>query len=200
MARKRRRALTEDEQSLWNKVITQVESIESMPPLILSPQAKPAKRQKLDSSYEIKPFKLGAKVKVKPAAPPKPPSFVDRPHQTSPNMDKRNFQRLLKGQLAIDATLDLHGLTAEQARMQLQIFVQNANRLGNRLILVITGKGNKKSVDEFNRPRSGVLRSGVPEWLKTGPLSDMVLQVTQAHVKHGGGGAYYVYLRRQRGR
>lgn len=200
MARKRRRALTEDEQSLWNKVITQVDSIESMPPMILSPQSKPAKRQKLDSSYEIKPFKLGAKVKVKDTSQPKPPSFVDRPSQTSPNMDKRNFQRLLKGQLAIDATLDLHGLTAEQARMQLQIFVQNANRLGNRLILVITGKGNKKSVDEFNRPRSGVLRSGVPEWLKTGPLSDLVLQVTQAHVKHGGGGAYYVYLRRQRAR
>lgn len=200
MARKRRRSLTEDEQSLWNAVIKQVDSIESLPPLILSPKSKPAKRQKLDSSYEIKPFKVGAKVKVQGTSQPKPPSFVDRPNQTSPNMDKRNFQRLLKGQLVIDATLDLHGLTAEQARMQLQIFVQNANRLGNRLILVITGKGNKKSVDEFNRPRSGVLRSGVPEWLKTGPLSDLVLQVTQAHVKHGGGGAYYVYLRRQRGR
>ena len=195
MARKKR-ALTAEEQNLWNKVIKQVEIIDSMPPLNLTPAPKPAKQNGM-SSPEIKPFKIGAKVAVKPV-PPAEPSFVDRPHQTSPNMDRRNFQRLLKGQLDIDATLDLHGLTAEQARMQLQIFVQNANRMGNRLLLIITGKGNKKSVDEFNRPRSGVLKSGVPEWLKTGPISDLVLQVTQAAPKHGGGGAYYVYLRRKR--
>ena len=190
MARKKR-ALTEDEQHLWNKVIKQVETIEAMPPLIITPSAKPAK---VDAPREIKPFKIGAKTKPKPAVPAMP-SFVDRPNQTSPNMDRRNFQRLLKGQLEIDATLDLHGLTANQARAQLQIFIQNANRMGNRLLLIITGKGNKKSVDEFGRPRSGVLKSGVPEWLKT---SDAVLQVTQAHGKHGGGGAYYVYLRRKR--
>jgi DNA-nicking Smr family endonuclease len=190
MARKKR-ALTEDEQHLWNKVIKQVETIEAMPPLIITPSAKPAK---VDAPREIKPFKIGAKTKPKSVVPAMP-SFVDRPSQTSPNMDRRNFQRLLKGQLEIDATLDLHGLTADQARAQLQTFIQNANRMGNRLLLIITGKGNKKSVDEFGRPRSGVLKSGVPEWLKT---SDAVLQVTQAHGKHGGGGAYYVYLRRKR--
>ena len=195
MARKKR-ALTAEEQNLWNKVIKQVEEIEAMPSLNLTSASKPAKKTHTPSP-EIKPFKIGAKVAVKPAATAEP-SFVDRPHQTSPNMDRRNFQRLLKGQLDIDATLDLHGLTAEQARMQLQIFVQNANRMGNRLLLIITGKGNKKTVDEFNRPRSGVLKSGVPEWLKTGPISDLVLQVTQAAPKHGGGGAYYVYLRRKR--
>ena len=196
MARKKR-ALTTDEQTLWDKVIKQVETIEAMPPLIIAPNAKPAKAPKVETPREIKPFKIGAKAVSKPS-PQSAPSFVDRPSQTSPNMDRRNFQRLLKGQLEIDATLDLHGLTADQARMQLQIFVQNANRLGNRLLLIITGKGNKKTVDEFNRPRSGVLKSGVPEWLKTGPISDAILQVTQAHGKHGGGGAYYVYLRRQR--
>lgn len=192
MARKKR-ALTENEQELWNKVIKQVETIEAMPPLIISPTAKPTKA-KVEPQPEIKPFKVGSKVKAKPSSPAMP-SFVDRPSQTSPNMDRRNFQRLLKGQLEIDATLDLHGLTADQARTQLHIFIQNANRMGNRLLLIITGKGNKKTVDEFGRPRSGVLRSGVPEWLKS---SDAVLQVTQAHGKHGGGGAYYVYLRRKR--
>lgn len=194
---RKKRALTEEEQSLWNKVIKQVETIEAMPPLIITPNAKPAKSPKPEQPRDIKPFKIGAKAKPKTSVQ-SAPSFVDRPNQTSPNMDRRNFQRLLKGQLDIDATLDLHGLTADQARMQLQIFVQNANRMGNRLLLVITGKGNKKTVDEFNRPRSGVLKAGVPEWLKTGPLSDLVLQVTQAHGKHGGGGAYYVYLRRKR--
>ncbi|MBR9862420.1 MAG: DNA mismatch repair protein MutS [Rhodobacteraceae bacterium] len=200
MARKKRRNLTDEEKDLWKKVVEQVETIESMPPLITKTNSKPTKKKPEPPAPDIQPFRIGAKAKAKATTRAKPPSFVDRPNQTSPNMDRRNFQRLLKGQLEIDATLDLHGLTADQARMQLQIFVQNANRMGNRLILVITGKGNKHFVDEFNRPRSGVLRTGVPEWLKTGPVSHLVLQVTQAHGKHGGGGAYYVYLRRQRAR
>lgn len=200
MPRKKRRSLTDDEKDLWKKVIEQVDSIESAPPLITPPTSRAAKKKPTTPAPDIQPFKIGAKAKAKTTTRAKPPSFVDRPNQTSPNMDRRNFQRLLKGQLEIDATLDLHGLTADQARMQLQMFVQNANRMGSRLILVITGKGNKQFVDEFNRPRSGVLRTGVPEWLKTGPVSHLVLQVTQAHGKHGGGGAYYVYLRRQRAR
>ena len=189
-----KRSLTEDEQELWNKVIKQVETIEAMPPLIIAPKIKRTKVIKTETSLEIKPFKIGAKVKAKPAIYA-PPSLTPRPSQTSSNMDRRSFQRLLKGQLEIDATLDLHGFTANQARSQLQIFIQNANRSGNRLLLIITGKGNKETIDEFGRIRSGILRSGVPEWLKQ---SDAVLQVTQAHGKHGGSGAYYVYLRRKR--
>jgi DNA-nicking Smr family endonuclease len=38
----------------------------------------------------------------------------------------------------------------------------------------------------------------VPHWLSVPPLSGLVLQITPAHQSHGGGGAYYVYLRRMR--
>jgi DNA-nicking Smr family endonuclease len=41
-----------------------------------------------------------------------------------------------------------------------------------------------------------VLRHQVPVWLQQPPLGAMVLQVAEAHLKHGGSGAYYVYLRR----
>jgi DNA-nicking Smr family endonuclease len=194
MPRRSPRKLTEDEQILWNKVVKQVAAVENMPVPIEKPHPI---RIIPESPLEIKAFRMGAKVKTKPVAH-HPPSFVDRPSQTSPNMDRRNFQRLLKGQLDIDSTLDLHGMTAEQARAQLHIYIQSAHHLGHRLLLIITGKGNKKTVDEFNRPRSGVLKTGVPEWLKTGPHSHHILQVTQAHMKHGGGGAFYVYLRRKR--
>ena len=46
--------------------------------------------------------------------------------------------------------------------------------------------------------RRGILRHQVPQWLQMPPLAPLVLQVTQAHGKHGGSGAYYIYLRRQR--
>lgn len=195
---RKKRALTQEEMSLWNKVIKQVETVEAMPPLTIQHPPKPVKGAKQDSSIDIRRFKFGVKHNTKPVQPHHAPSFVERPSKTSPNMDRRSFQRLLKGRLEIDATLDLHGLTADQARMQLQIFISNAHRMQHRLILVITGKGNTKWVDEFNRPKSGVLKTGVPEWLKNGPISNLVLQVMQAHDKHGGGGAFYVYLRRRR--
>lgn len=187
------RDLTAEEQALWDKVIRQVERVESTP-AIPAPISNPKKPEPL---AEPRPFRLDTKTKVKTAEKPQP-SFVDRPSQTSPNMDRRNFQRLLKGQLEIDGTLDLHGLTADQAQQRLGLFVRNAHSAGQRLLLIITGKGQRGDTDDFGRPRRGVIKSGVPEWLKSGAMSDLILQVTQAHPKHGGGGAYYVYLRRRR--
>lgn len=194
MAR-RKRVLSEHEKEMWDKVIKHVETIEVMSPPVIAPKAKEIKTFKTEVLRKIEPFKVGAKaeaIRRKSATP----IIADRPSQNSPNMDRRNYQRLLRGKLEIDATLDLHGLTADQARNQVYIFINNSCRAGKRLLLIITGKGNKKTIDEFGRPRSGILRSGVPEWLKS---SDMVLQVAQAHGKHGGSGAYYVYLRRKRG-
>ncbi len=112
-------------------------------------------------------------------------------------MDKRNFQRLVRGKLEIDGKLDLHGMTQEQAKIALRSKILQAHSSGKRLILVVTGKG-KHRVDEFNRSIVGVLRQNVPQWLRQPPLSSVVLEVTQAQQRHGGDGAFYVYLRRNR--
>jgi DNA-nicking Smr family endonuclease len=113
-------------------------------------------------------------------------------------MDKKNFNRLLKGKMEIEGTIDLHGLTADQAKIKLIAFIDRSYTLGKRLIIVITGKGKHKGYDEFQRPINGVLRQSLPDWLSGPSVSDKVLQVTQAQPKHGGTGAFYVYLRRKR--
>ncbi|MEM7321138.1 MAG: Smr/MutS family protein, partial [Pseudomonadota bacterium] len=146
---------------------------------------------------EVKPFRIGSKAKPKPNDQQQP-SFVDRPSQTSPNMDRRNFQRLLKGRLDIDGTLDLHGLTADQAQQRLGLFVRNAHATGQRLLLIITGKGKEHDEHGPIPTRRRVLKHQVPVWLNQPPLAHLILQVTPAHVSHGGGGAFYVYLRRAR--
>lgn len=196
---RRRRELTPEEQALWDHVTRQVEALERSSQPVPPQRALPKQPSpSADAPLPLRPFRIGSKAALKVATATGKPSFVDRPTQTSPNMDRRNFQRLLKGRLDIDATLDLHGLTADQAQTRLHMFVKAAYGAGHRLLLIITGKGQRGSEDEFNRPRRGVLRSGVPEWLRTGALSGIVLQVTQAHPRHGGGGAFYVYLRRKR--
>ena len=82
-------------------------------------------------------------------------------------------------------------------RQELIRFILNAQSAGLRLVLVITGKG-KRGQDIGPIPqRMGALRHQVPQWLRLPPLGPAVLQISEAHLKHGGSGAYYVYLRRR---
>ncbi len=129
----------------------------------------------------------------------RPEVIVSAPRAlTSPTMDRRNFNRLQKGQMPIDARLDLHGMTVEQAKLRLKSFLLNAHARGDRVILVITGKGLRSGFDEFNRPNRGVIREGLPQWVKDKTLAPMIVQITPAHRQHGGDGAFYLYLRRKR--
>lgn len=115
------------------------------------------------------------------------------------NMDRKNFDRLRKGKIKPDARLDLHGLTAAQAHSELTAFIHRSHVAGKRLALVITGKGNSTREAEGIMPtRQGILRHSLPHWLNRPDLKPKILQITPAHAKHGGGGAYYVYLRRTR--
>lgn len=115
------------------------------------------------------------------------------------NMDRKNFERLRKGKMKPDARIDLHGMTAATAHSELTAFIFRSHAAGKRLALVITGKGNSTRAEEGIMPsRQGILRHSLPHWLDRPDIRPMILQITPAHAKHGGGGAYYVYLRRHR--
>ncbi len=110
-------------------------------------------------------------------------------------MDRRSAQRFARGKMPIEGRLDLHGMNQGQAREALIAFVEAAYRAGKRKVLVITGKGRTKSPDAA---AYGVLRARVPEWLGEAVIAPMVLRVSEAQPEHGGGGALYVLLRRDR--
>jgi len=104
-----------------------------------------------------------------------------------------------RGKLKPEGRIDLHGMTVAQAHPALTSFVMSAHSSGKRLVLVITGKGGKRQDDWAIAPqRMGALKRQVPHWLTQAPMSQVVMQVTEAHIRHGGTGAYYVYLRRTR--
>ena len=100
-------------------------------------------------------------------------------------LDRRSAERLRRGQLAIEARLDLHGLTQAEAHRALDDFVARAQADGKRCVLVITGK-------------SGVLREAVPRWLHETPSRGHLLGFTPARPRDGGAGALYLLLRRRR--
>ena len=113
-------------------------------------------------------------------------------------MDKKAHTRLKRGKLAPEARIDLHGMTLDQAHPALIRFVLTSYTRGLRLVLVITGKGQREDPYDPMPMRRGVLKQQVPMWLRMPPVAQAVLQVTEAHIRHGGSGAYYVYLRRDR--
>lgn len=126
------------------------------------------------------------------------PSLPDQIRSAPVQMDQKAFGKLKRGKLKPEGRIDLHGMTLDRAHPALTTFILSAHARGKRLVLVITGKGKLRDDGGPIPVRHGVLRHQVPQWLSIPPLSSAVLQITQAHISHGGGGAYYVYLRRQR--
>ncbi len=126
------------------------------------------------------------------------PSLSDQIRHAPVQMDQKAFGKLKRGKIKPEGRIDLHGMTLDRAHPVLTEFILSAHARGKRLVLVITGKGKMRDDGGPIPVRHGVLRHQVPQWLAMPPLASAVLQITQAHVSHGGGGAYYVYLRRQR--
>ena len=96
-----------------------------------------------------------------------------------------------KGRLSVDARIDLHGMTQDRARYALLDFLQMAQQADDRIVLVITGKGNDGT---------GVLRRNVPQWLELPQFRGLVNGTRPAHASHGGEGALYVRIRKPRAR
>jgi DNA-nicking Smr family endonuclease len=107
----------------------------------------------------------------------------------APGLDRRTAERLRKGQIAVEARLDLHGHTQAEAHRALVGFVAGSAAAGRRCVLVITGKGTRGA---------GVLRASVPAWLNDPALRPKVLAFAPARPRDGGEGALYVLLRRAR--
>lgn len=124
-----------------------------------------------------------------------PPPLALPPAETA--LDRRTSDRLRRGQVGIDATLDLHGMILREAEPALSRFLTQAQALGHRAVLVVTGKGTK--IDpETGRIKEGAIRRELPHWLDAAKNRHRIIGYRAAHARHGGGGAFYVLIRRVR--
>jgi DNA-nicking Smr family endonuclease len=136
----------------------------------------------------------------KPRVPDKPAKPAARKASLLGGVDGRTAKRLDRGLIAPGAKLDLHGLTETAAHRALVEFLQTAHKRGDRLVLVVTGKGAIAADASFDLGlagrRRGVLKAMVPRWLRETRLAHLVADVRAAHPRHGGEGALYVYMRK----
>jgi DNA-nicking Smr family endonuclease len=196
----RRRILRPEEEEIWRAVTRTITPMHRVAVSFPSPDPLVVKTETAPQLHHTQPrlplFGLGEKARVKPGvnlAPTVSESLAVSPLQ----MDAKTHGKMTRGKLSPEARIDLHGLTLAEAHPDLIRFILNAQSAGLRLVLVITGKGKLRDDSGPIPQRTGALRHQVPQWLRMAPLGPTVLQVTEAHLKHGGSGAYYVYLRRR---
>jgi DNA-nicking Smr family endonuclease len=141
---------------------------------------------------DVKP--IPKRERAAPELPKRPGIRVSHPHfpaqpayneQPAASIGGHADAHLRRGRLEPDARIDLHGLTQDGAYRLLVRFLMQSQAQGLKLVLVITGKG-------------GILRGALPLWLGQAEFRPLIAGLREAHVKHGGAGAFYVLLRAQK--
>lgn len=172
------------DEALWRRVAGTIKPLKSRRRLAHATPKTPA------PPAESTAAKLRVATPVKPTvkATPLPELAPTAAH----GVDKRTAQRLGRGLLEIEARIDLHGLTQDEAHARLSGFIRRSVARGHRCVLVITGKGYKPTGEV------GVLRRSVPRWLNEPDLRREIVALRHAQPKDGGEGALYVLLKRDR--
>jgi DNA-nicking Smr family endonuclease len=102
-----------------------------------------------------------------------------------PNISRRVMRQLRRGNYAVQEEIDLHGLTADEAHVELHGFIKECSAARMRCVRVVHGKGRGSG------PKGPVLKAGVNRWLAQW---EEVAAFCSAQPRDGGTGAVYVLL------
>jgi len=105
-------------------------------------------------------------------------------------LDPALVRKLRRGDYSVQGHVDLHGLTREEARLEVDRFLKESRRRGRRCVLLVHGRGLHS--DE----QVPVLKEALRSWLATARFGRHVLAFATARPQDGGAGALYVLLRR----
>lgn len=209
----RKRPLTPEEERLWRQVMRDTEPLSSGASRqsdIHDPRPLPdTSRARLGAArpgHPAPPKKIAARTLPIIRHPQPDGKNAQNPALASEdlsNLDRKSRQRVIRGKVEVDGKIDLHGMRQSEAHRALIDRVLKARLDGARVLLVVTGKGStgggpRDGSEPFWARGGGVLKAQVPAWLREEPLRSMIFSVQQAHQKHGGAGALYVFLKRIR--
>ena len=189
----KKRGLSGDENALWRRATRDVRPLPGRTPLADKTALAPPAGIKIGETTRRAAFPTRLE-----RAPPVRRTGGEPPGSVFRSGDPKADRHARRGRRAIDARIDLHGMTGIAARVALAAFIERAVANQLRLLLVITGKGARPGGDApFAEPR-GVIRRGFLDWVEEPPLRDKIARVSKAALHDGGDGAFYVFLKAPR--
>jgi len=181
-----RRRLNEDERTLWTVVTKTITPLKKRVAADDEPAAPSRPSPPAPVKARSKPVALPSYTPA-PSPPPAAPALEP--------LGRKLKKRVARGAQGIDGRLDLHGLTQAEAHHALLRFLRHGQERGARIVLVITGKGDRSGDGSGER---GVLKRQVPMWLRLPEFRSYIVGFEDAAHGHGGAGALYVRLKRAR--
>ena len=191
--------ISEADRALWRKVTQDAKPLEKREGAADRPEPREPETPKAAETGgppQTRPRKAAASPRSAAGGTTRKPAAVALESGRAAGIDRRNLERLRRGKLPIEATIDLHGDTQAVAHRRLGGFLTRSQAGGRRCVLVITGKGRLGRGQDGQEP--GVIRANLPRWLNEAQNRERVLAFAQAQPSHGGAGAFYVLLKRRR--
>ena len=174
-----KKTLSTEDSDLFSQTIGKVKAVESNT-LILTTNKKPKPYPKEKTLKPINSFEGLADLEVEKLYQEDSLSFI------APGLQKNVLKKLRKGYFGFDATIDLHGLTSQEAKHQLSRFLHFSIEDGYRCVHIIHGKGYRSSNDQ------PVLKNDINVWLRQ---HENVQAFCSTPPKNGGTGAVFVLLK-----
>ena len=130
------------------------------------------------------------------------------------NKDKRDWKNFLSSKEKIqnkdekflekktfpNKSFDLHGYSLDEANIKISEFIKDSYELGSKKLIIVTGKGihSQNEKDPYISKNLGILKYSVPEYIKnSNELMSLISEIKQANKEDGGGGAFYLYLKKK---
>ena len=96
-------------------------------------------------------------------------------------------------------SIDLHGYTIEEANKIIENFIIESFQENINKLIVVTGKGihSQNQKNPYLSKDLSILKYSVPEFIKKNQkLMKKIIELTDAEIKDGGSGAFYIYLKK----
>ncbi|MHA6332752.1 Smr/MutS family protein [Qipengyuania sp. CAU 1752] len=185
--------MSDDEASAWETLAATVDPIDPARKV----NSKPRSAANSSPVVAGKPLQPGKKPAAR--APDPAPSIPRTARRISApgHLDSYWDRRLKSGEIPPDLSLDLHDHGLDAAYSRLMDGMEQAHSLGARVVLIVTGRS--RPVDPADRStKRGAIRAKILDWLAASEHGAQIAAIRKAHRRHGGEGALYVVLRRQR--
>ena len=116
--------------------------------------------------------------------------------QKLPNKDNSQVEIKVKK----TRSLDLHGETLDEANLIVENFIKKSYQDKIHKLIIVTGKGlhSKNDKDPYVSKDLGILKYSIPDFLKNNSeLMKMISSISDASIKDGGTGAFYIFLKKK---